>query len=97
MKIRQGFVSNSSTTSFCLYGVGIDKDLWNEAREHGLEFEPYSEYSDKEYALGLSWHKICDSETGAEFKQRVRDLVRKALPDAKDEEFGNQEDAYRDG
>lgn len=26
MKIRNGFVSNSSTTSFCIYGIGIDID-----------------------------------------------------------------------
>ena len=26
MKIRQGFVSNSSTTSFCIYGVSLDMD-----------------------------------------------------------------------
>lgn len=27
MKIRQGFVSNSSTSSFCLFGVGIEGSL----------------------------------------------------------------------
>lgn len=26
MKIRNGFVSNSSSTSFCIYGIGMDID-----------------------------------------------------------------------
>jgi hypothetical protein len=26
MKIRQGFISNSSSTSFCVYGIYVDKD-----------------------------------------------------------------------
>ena len=30
MKVRQGFVSNSSTTSFCIYGVTNDEDSLKE-------------------------------------------------------------------
>lgn len=26
MKIKQGFVSNSSTTSFCIFGINVDKE-----------------------------------------------------------------------
>jgi hypothetical protein len=29
MKTRQGFVSNSSSTSFCIYGTQLDFDKWN--------------------------------------------------------------------
>ena len=31
MKIRQGFVSNSSSSSFCLYGVSLEEDEMKEA------------------------------------------------------------------
>ena len=29
MKIRNGFVSNSSSSSFCIYGTIVEKDYWN--------------------------------------------------------------------
>ena len=29
MKIRNGFVSNSSSSSFCIYGTVIERDYWN--------------------------------------------------------------------
>lgn len=31
MKIRQGFVSNSSSSSFCIYGITVDEDEVKEA------------------------------------------------------------------
>ena len=33
MKTRQGFVSNSSSTSFCIYGVYLDEDDMFHAKE----------------------------------------------------------------
>ena len=33
MKIRSGFVSNSSSSSFCIYGTFIDRDKFEETRD----------------------------------------------------------------
>jgi hypothetical protein len=98
MKVRQGFVSNSSTTSFCIYGVGTNEDIaWTQARDAGLVHERFQDYSDPQYALGVPFTDIRDDETGAQFKERVRKAVRRLLPDVSDDDFGAQEDAYRDG
>ena len=49
MKIKQGFVSNSSTTAFCLYGVPKDlEDLLNENEEYRQLF---LEHEDHKQAL----------------------------------------------
>lgn len=42
MKIRIGFVSNSSSTSFCIYGIRIDEDEQKEIMAtHGKGDEAY--------------------------------------------------------
>lgn len=53
MKTRFGFVSNSSSTSFCIYGICISErerflDAFNQA--HGGE-EPVDDFYDVRYAL----------------------------------------------
>jgi len=100
MKTRRGFVSNSSTTSFCIFGIAIDDEncLWSEARKAGLEQDYYNEYHDgPRQVIGLSYEKIGDDETGAQFKQRVIDLVKTIYPQADESAFGHHKDAYRDG
>jgi hypothetical protein len=62
MKIRQGFVSNSSTSSFCIYGVSLEyKDLFDLAvrlgfdtkkespKDRSLEYQNYERYDLMEY------------------------------------------------
>lgn len=39
MKIRSGFVSNSSSSSFCIYGAEIDFDIEEAAEKLGIEFD----------------------------------------------------------
>jgi hypothetical protein len=43
MKIRAGFVSNSSTTSFVAYGISVDNDTMNKYLQklHPLKSEEY--------------------------------------------------------
>jgi hypothetical protein len=98
MKVRQGFVSNSSTTSFCIYGVGTNEPVSaSDIKKAGLSYEYFQEYSEHKLAIGLPFTDIENHETGAEFKSRVRTAVRKVLPTVSDDDFGVQEDAYRDG
>jgi hypothetical protein len=112
MKIRDGFVSNSSTTSFCIYGAYfyteeaqkfypeltedddvdgfLDDKLYN-VDELELIGDPY----DDGYWVGISWPNIKDDETGAQFKQRVKETLEKN--GIKDVELGTHEEAWRDG
>jgi len=125
MKIRNGFVSNSSSSSFCIYGVCIDyddlknvtddtkkflldkhneisteehqKDNFEDYFEFFMEDEPYTivediedrtelsfwtmPYTDTVY-VGISYDTIKDEETGKEFKERVRNLVKELFGDS---------------
>lgn len=99
MKIRQGFISNSSTTSFCIYGACLDDDQMPilESKEDlvnkfGLE-EHRGECGD--HYIGRSWDRIKDDETGAQFKESIRAALKEIF--GKDFECHTIEEAYRDG
>jgi hypothetical protein len=81
MKIRQGFVSNSSSSSFCIYGAKIkndvDVDVYDVAEKAGLECH-YPEGWES-YYVGMSWSLVGDDETGAQFKKRVETIVEKSF------------------
>jgi len=75
MKIRQGFVSNSSTTSFCIYGIAFETDVL--AAEMLDKFNiSEDEFNDKYYGSlyelmekemddidGFEWHEPDYSDT----------------------------------
>jgi len=90
MKVRNGFVSNSSSSSFLIYGTTIPiegeynwkirEDLENQINEKGLKLEfHYVDYYDGFIYIGMSWDCIEDDETGAEFKKRVEKECEKLL------------------
>lgn len=75
MKVRTGFVSNSSTTSFCIVGSYV-KDLGDEFEdklyELGSKLSSYGyDWSGDRY-VGLSIRQMNDEETLAEFKERAK-------------------------
>uniref|UniRef100_A0A6M3Y5S7 Uncharacterized protein n=1 Tax=viral metagenome TaxID=1070528 RepID=A0A6M3Y5S7_9ZZZZ len=95
MKIRIGFVSNSSNTSFCIYGKYFD-DLSNELKEliesKGLELI----YGQNEgYYVGRSFTDIKDDETGKEFKERTLKDMKEIFPELT--ELFIQEDGWYNG
>jgi hypothetical protein len=85
MKIRNGFVSNSSSSSFVIYGVHLSDEyrskIYN-TYDDFLEINhiPYVSNYDDVY-LGRSWSEVKDDETGKQFKERVEKEIKEALKD----------------
>ena len=110
MKIRIGFVSNSSSVSFCVYGVAIDDearkkhfpgtedayDIEKLLSDSGLEIHYGQDSDDYGYTyIGRSWDKIKDNETGLQFKEDVKQKVKKLFK--KDMECASHEEGYYNG
>lgn len=111
MKIRQGFVSNSSTTSFCIYGTRMSAP-YDEEREEQDEYydsceemwetcekaglECHSAPWDSDFYVGLPWDSIRDDETGAQFKARVETKLFECFG-VKPVRCSTYEKAWRDG
>lgn len=104
MKIRQGFVSNSSTTSFVIYGVYVNKGKYNLDMEDEKLFEKMkgleliTERGQNDYGgvyIGRNWTSIKDDETGASFKKSVEDSVEKLLGEKV--ECDTHQEAWFDG
>lgn len=91
MKIRSGFVSNSSSSSFCLYGVYLEPFTEEEKErleELNLGLELAWSYEGYGY-VGLPWYEIGGEETGNQFKARATKLlVQAGIEDKPDTHFG---------
>lgn len=83
MKIRNGFVSNSSSSSFCIFGINIKDDKYNldydslDLKGVNLDHEyAVNEYDDSQY-MGMNPEKLGENETLAQFRQRIVDEFAK--------------------
>lgn len=90
MKIRMGFVSNSSSTSFCICGVYLTNTelkkhfnidtIWDiETLTENLHRQS-QEYDDGGY-IGVSIDKMRDYQTLLNFKQYSLEELNKAVPE----------------
>lgn len=86
MKMRTGFVSNSSSTSFCIYGIYVDYKKAINKLNNGKEcYEPplpkgfcsYQRPYDDDFYIGKEWSTIGDNETGLQFKKSVEEELTK--------------------
>jgi len=86
MKVRNGFVSNSSTSSFLIYGVSMDigyeegEKLEEKASAVGLEIHNLSSDNGGFY-MGKSWSSIEDNETGKQFKDKIEASIKNIVAD----------------
>lgn len=109
MKIRQGFVSNSSTTSFCIYGTRMsapydeqredefydaDDELCEKCDKLGLYCN--SSPWDSEHWVGLEFTDMHDDETRKQFEARVEHMLFTHFG-IKPKECGVYKEAWRDG
>ena len=112
MKIRQGFVSNSSTTSFCIYGVGLENwpDTGNSDYDDddGYGYDKCEWWYNKAREIGLEHHR--DPYDGGgwiglsltqmdmdETRREFQERVDKLLTSIGLSGDGIYEEAWRDG
>lgn len=71
MKVRKGFVSNSSTSSFCIYGIQADSEMLAKAvkildpESELVEDGGYGEYVTSEWEAG----DVVSNKTNLEYHQ----------------------------
>jgi hypothetical protein len=81
MKFRQGFVSNSSSCSFLIYGAHVNDydeekvdelEDWAYKNNYAIEFPEYMGLY-----IGKSWSSVKDDETGKQFKEKIEKDLKK--------------------
>lgn len=95
MKVRMSFVSNSSSSSFLMYGTTVSTEDCLEGTGD-IECESPPGYG-VQY-IGLSWSSVGDDETGRQFKERAKRTALAFLEehdiDTKGLEFGTHAESW---
>ena len=83
MKTRQGFVSNSSSSSFCILGVEIDRetsnkieDAYKELKETRVRTQCSISHDEGMY-VGIDVTSMKDDETPRQIKRELVDVLHK--------------------
>jgi len=87
MKIRMGFVSNSSTSSFCIYGAIVDRDDIVALKER-LDKIDEDEEDDYEYMESRAFHLGLEYHTGGDGDDR--EFIGISWPSIGEDETGAQ-------
>lgn len=89
MKIRSGFVSNSSSSSFCILGFTAkdDEEVGRMKSELLREESAISEYDDSRY-IGAWPDSMKNDETLLQFKERIIEELKKFGIERKVEDLG---------
>jgi uncharacterized UPF0160 family protein len=103
MKIRSGFVSNSSSSSFCILGVEIDQETydklereWKNLRESRVRTASAISGGDDLY-VGISATSMKDDETPRHLKQELVDVLHEIGVDIQLENVDWHEDGGYNG